>query len=206
MKIFRNALNSSMQRKLVLITANLIKKSPLFRPTLPRWGNPFKILITNVGKWGWIADKKGYRYEKTHPLNGKKWPAIPMDFLKIWKKFTHCNVLPNCAIINIYEKYHGRLGIHQDKDENDFSFPILFFSLGNSAIFNYGKTKQSLESTILNSGSVVVFRDDSRLLYHSISKVFYKENNLFEKFEKTELSSIARISISMRVFTEKKKI
>ena len=26
MKIFRNALNSSMQRKLVLITANLIKK------------------------------------------------------------------------------------------------------------------------------------------------------------------------------------
>ena len=52
MKIFRNALNSSMQRKLVLITANLIKKSPLFRPTLPRWGNPFKILTTNVGKWG----------------------------------------------------------------------------------------------------------------------------------------------------------
>ena len=52
-----------------------------------------------------------------------------MDFLKIWKKFTNCNVLPNCAIITIYEKYHGRLGIHQDKDENDFSFPILFFSL-----------------------------------------------------------------------------
>ena len=72
MKIFRNALNSSMQRKLVLITANLIKKNLLsFRPTLPRWGNPFKILTTNVGKWGWIADKKGYRYEKTHPLNGK---------------------------------------------------------------------------------------------------------------------------------------
>ena len=117
--------------------------------------------------------------KKTHPLNGKNWPAIPM-VSKNLEKFTNCNVLPNCAIITIYEKYHGRLGIHQDKDENDFLFQS-YFSLGNSAIFNYGKTKQSLESTILNSGSVVVFRDDSRLLYITQYPRFFIKRTIYLK-------------------------
>ena len=79
MKIFRNALNSSMQRKLVLITANLIKNL-LLSSNFAQMGKSLKILITNVVANGLIADKKGYRYEKDTSFEWKKLASYSNGF------------------------------------------------------------------------------------------------------------------------------
>ena len=51
-------------------------------------------------------------------------------------------ILPNSCLFNLYNFPDSKLGLHQDKDENNFSFPILSISIGNSAVFKYGKTKK----------------------------------------------------------------
>ena len=42
-----------------------------------------------------------------------------------------------------------KLGLHKDKDEKCFKAPVLSISLGNTAVFKYGKTKQTLKQAIL---------------------------------------------------------
>ena len=73
MKILLNALTKNTQEKLIEEVKKLISNSPLITPIMPKWGKPYKTLITNAGKWGWISDKNGYKYVKYHPITKKKW-------------------------------------------------------------------------------------------------------------------------------------
>ena len=49
----------------------IFKESPLFLPKTPKFNRPFKILITNAGKWGWKSDINGYGYVTKHPITKK---------------------------------------------------------------------------------------------------------------------------------------
>ncbi len=198
MIFFLNEIPKKKQINLANDVSFIIKKSPLFRPRFPRFNNPFKILITNAGEWGWISDKYGYRYTENHPKTKKCWPPIPNNFVELWKKYSQCLHLPNSCLINLYSYPDSALGLHQDKDENDFSFPVLSISLGCSAIFKYGKERNRLYDICLTSGSIVVMRDESRLNYHGVSRILKTKNNILEESKLDYLPSDARINITLR--------
>tara|TARA_B100000963_G_scaffold321987_1_gene305713 strand:- start:3892 stop:4503 length:612 start_codon:yes stop_codon:yes gene_type:complete len=203
MKILVNVLSYYLQKKIVDEISEIIYKAPLFNPLTPIWNKPLKISITNAGKWGWLSDKNGYKYVKYHPVTKKKWPPIPNTLLKIWDKFGSEFAPPNCSLINVYKNEKANLGIHQDKDENNFSFPVVSISLGNKAIFNYGSSKRNLKKICLSSGSVVVLKNESRLYYHSISKVYRDNKNIFYHSKNVSLPKEGRISVTLRRFEEK---
>ena len=46
-----------------------------------------------------------------------------------------------CCLVNLYRD-GARMGLHQDRDEADFRFPVLSVSLGDTAIFRIGGTRR----------------------------------------------------------------
>ena len=142
MQFYINELNKNEQIKLLSKIIIIIEQAPLYRPTIPRWNKPFNQLITNAGKWGWSSDIKGYKYINSHPKTGRLWPEIPLLLKQIWRTYTGLKIEPNSCLINLYENLNSTLGLHQDKDENDFFFSVLSISFGNTGIFNYGRTKE----------------------------------------------------------------
>ena len=195
-----NEISKKNQLTIASEVYSIIKNSPMFRPRFPKFNNPFKILITNAGQWGWISDIDGYRYTDKHPQTKKKWPAIPNNLILMWKKYSRCKYLPNSCLINLYTYPDSKLGVHKDKDENNFSFPVLSISLGSSATFKYGKQKKKLDKICLVSGSIVIMKDQSRLDFHGVSKIFKTENNILEKSKLSYLPMNSRINITMRIY------
>jgi alkylated DNA repair protein (DNA oxidative demethylase) len=65
------------------------------------------------------------------------------------------------------------MGLHQDRDEADFSWPVLSVSLGDDALFRVGNTTRGgpTESIWLNSGDVLVMGGDARLLHHGVDRI-----------------------------------
>ena len=77
--------------------------------------------------------------------------------------------MSDACLINQY-KTGARMALHQDKDEQDFSQPIVSVSLGVPAIFQFGGLKRSDKpiKVTLNHGDVIVWGGKSRLNYHGI--------------------------------------
>ena len=66
------------QKALLDALRAVMREAPLFTPTMPRSGKPMSVRMTNCGPLGWVTDKeRGYRYQATHPVTGKPWPAMP---------------------------------------------------------------------------------------------------------------------------------
>ncbi len=202
MKILISELSNYTQKKIVHEISDIIYKAPLFTPLTPIWNNQLKVSITNAGAWGWLSDKQGYKYVKFHPFTKKKWPPIPITLLKTWNKYSSSLIPPNCSLINVYKNEKATLGLHQDKDENNFSYPVVLISIGNKAIFNYGSSRKNLKKVCLPSGSVVVLKNESRLYYHSISKVYKSDKNIFFNSKNVDLPKEGRVSITLRRFEE----
>ena len=113
--------------------------------------------------------------------------------------------MPNSCLINLYKNIDSSLGLHQDKDENDFSVPVLTISIGSSCKFNYGKTKEIklLKTVDLKTGSVVILSGDSRLDYHSVSEILKTNTNILHNKSPNIFPRNSRISITLRRFKEK---
>lgn len=64
------------------------------------------------------------------------------------------------------------MGLHQDRDEEDFTAPVVSLSLGASCIFRWGPARggktQSLE---LASGDALVLAGAARLAYHGVARI-----------------------------------
>jgi alkylated DNA repair protein (DNA oxidative demethylase) len=71
--------------------------------------------------------------------------------------------------VNRYEP-GARLTLHQDKDERDFSAPIVSVSLGLAAVFLFGgmTRKTRPERIPLHHGDVVVWGGPDRLRFHGV--------------------------------------
>ena len=65
------------------------------------------------------------------------------------------------------------MGLHQDRDEQDFSVPVLSLSLGDTAVFRLGGPSRSGPTTSLklNSGDVCLLAGAARLAFHGIDRV-----------------------------------
>ncbi|KAG2487351.1 hypothetical protein HYH03_014064 [Edaphochlamys debaryana] len=83
---------------------------------------------------------------------------------------------PDICLANFYER-QGKLGMHQDKDEQPDSLkaglPVVSFSIGDSADFLYGRTRDAdqAECVRLESGDLLVFGGPSRMLFHAVPKI-----------------------------------
>lgn len=62
------------------------------------------------------------------------------------------------------------MSLHQDKDEKDFTNPIVSVSLGLPATFQFGGINRSdpVRKHVLSHGDVVVWGGPSRLFFHGI--------------------------------------
>lgn len=144
-----------------------------FRHMVTPGGYRMSVAMTNCGQAGWVTDKSGYRYSAEDPETGKPWPAMPKAFRNLAENAAqqagYDNFSPDACLINRYEP-GAKLSLHQDKDERDFTNPIVSVSLGLPATFQFGGLKRNdpITKYALHHGDVVVWGGPSRLFHHGI--------------------------------------
>lgn len=165
------ALTADQQIGLVGEVMAAAEKAPFFRAVTPG-GKPMSVASTSFGPLGWVTDLKGYRYQETHPETGRPWPAMPGLLVELWDRFCPGAPPPDSCLANLYRE-GARMGLHQDKDEQDFGVPVLSLSLGDTAVFRLGGAKRSdpTRSFRLTSGDVCVIGGASRLVFHGVDRV-----------------------------------
>ena len=162
---------------------SIIAKSPLCH-MVTAGGFTMSVAMTNCGKLGWVSDKKGYRYDALNPSTGAPWQAMPMSFMQLATQAAavagFANFVPDACLINQYQPA-ARMSLHQDKDEQDFTQPIVSVSLGCAATFLFGGLKRSDKPTkiLLQHGDVVIWGGKSRLNYHGIMPVQANNHEAF---------------------------
>ena len=168
----------------------VVAAAPLFAPVTP-WGKPMSVRMTSAGRYGWVTDRRGYRYADRHPAGGD-WPPIPASVLAIWRDLVGPERLPDCCLVNFYGE-GARMGLHQDRDEADFSWPVLSVSLGDDARFRIGGTERGGKtvSAWLHSGDVLILGGAARLAYHGIDRIVPGSSTLLPKG--------GRINLTLRV-------
>lgn len=170
---FPQGLDGRAQEALLKEIEAVIDAAPLFVPRMPRSGHPMSVRMTNAGPLGWVTDQaNGYRYQATHPVTGAPWPPIPPMLLDLWADLTGYPHPPEACLINYYAGA-AKMGLHQDRDEEDFDAPVVSVSLGDTAIFRVGGTtrKGPTRTHTLKSGDVFVLGGANRLAYHGIDRV-----------------------------------
>ncbi len=126
------------QEALVEDIRAVVAKAPLYVPEMPRTGKPMSVRMTNCGSLGWVTDKaRGYRYQPTHPATGEPWPAIPEALTTLWDTVSGAPKVPEACLINFYGET-AKMGLHQDRDEDDRSCPVVSVSLGDDCLFRIG--------------------------------------------------------------------
>ena len=189
-RIHSGYLDGEAQKALVGELRAVVAAAPLFRP-VTRWGKEMSVRMTSAGRCGWVSDRRGYRYEPRHP-SGVPWPPIPESVLSIWRDVTGLARTPDCCLVNWYEA-RARMGLHQDRDEADFSWPVVSISLGDDGLFRVGGTERSdpTASHWLRSGDVAVLEGAARLAFHGIDRVRAGSSTLLERG--------GRINLTLRV-------
>jgi alkylated DNA repair protein (DNA oxidative demethylase) len=174
-------LDRAEQRALLDDIREVVRQAPLYRPEMPRTGKPLSVRMTNCGELGWVADKAGYRYQDHHPATGAPWPAIPDRLMQLWAKLSADARPPQACLVNYYDA-SARMGLHQDRDESDFSAPVLSVSLGDSCLFRIGGTErgQPTKSFRLESGDIVILGGESRLAFHGVDRIYPTTSTLLK--------------------------
>jgi alkylated DNA repair protein (DNA oxidative demethylase) len=188
--IYKGYLSADVQREMVAVLHDVARAAPLFSPMTP-YGKAMSVRMTSAGKYGWYSDRSGYRYARAHP-SGVAWPAIPGVILDIWRDLVGGERVPDCCLINHYDA-EARMGMHQDRDEADFGWPVVSVSLGDEGLFRVGNLTRGgkTESIWLSSGDVVVMGGDARLIYHGIDRIRPGSSTLLPKG--------GRINLTLRV-------
>jgi alkylated DNA repair protein (DNA oxidative demethylase) len=189
-RVLPGYLDAPAQGRLVARLREVAGAAPFFRPETPR-GKPMSVRMTAAGRYGWVSDRRGYRYEPRHP-SGVEWPPIPDEVLALWRDVTGLARAPDCCLVNWYGE-GARMGLHQDRDEADFSWPVVSVSLGDEALFRVGGTERGgrTASVWLRSGDVAVLEGESRLAYHGIDRIRHGSSTL--------LPQGGRINLTLRV-------
>jgi alkylated DNA repair protein (DNA oxidative demethylase) len=170
----------------VILRAFLVQDEPIlrgieavaaqapFRHMVTPGGRAMSVAMTNCGPVGWVSNHDGYRYSPTDPATGREWPRMPDPFLELavgaaaaagYEAFA-----PDACLINLYRP-GTRLSLHQDKDERDFSAPIVSVSLGLSATFLFGGARRAERPKRYEvaHGDVVVWGGETRRYFHGVA-------------------------------------
>jgi DNA oxidative demethylase len=136
-------------------------------------GRRMSVAMSNCGMLGWVSDAAGYRYLAIDPDSGQPWPALPPPFAELAAEAASLagyeDFRPDACLVNRYAP-GARLTLHQDRDERDFTQPIVSVSLGLPAVFLFGGDKRSdpARRIPLAHGDVAVWGGTSRLRYHGV--------------------------------------
>jgi alkylated DNA repair protein (DNA oxidative demethylase) len=160
------------QEDLLAAVRDVVRQAPFYAPRMPKSGNPLSVRMTNCGPLGWVSDERGYRYQPTHPETGRPWPPIPAMLLAAWKELAAYPHPPEACLVNFYSA-DARMGLHQDRDEEDFSAPVVSLSLGDTCLFRIGGTQRSdaTRSVRLASGDALVLGGNARLAFHGVDHI-----------------------------------
>lgn len=145
-----------------------------FRRMVTPGGFTMSVAMTNCGPLGWVSDEDGYRYSPVDPETGRPWPAIPAALVRLARDAALLagfdGFSPDACLVNRYRP-GSRLSLHQDRDERDFSAPIVSVSLGMTATFLFGGHRRSDRPAriALAHGDVVVWGGEDRLRYHGVA-------------------------------------
>lgn len=184
------------QEALVDAVRDVVQQAPLFVPAMPRTGKEMSVRMTNCGSLGWVTDKQlGYRYQPTHPLTGEPWPPIPDALTQLWQEVAAYPRPPEACLVNFYTQ-DAKMGLHQDRDEADFSAPVVSVSLGDDCLFRVGLTTRDggTKSFRLKSGDVVVLGGEGRLCFHGVDRIYPSTSAL--------LKNGGRINLTLRRVTK----
>jgi alkylated DNA repair protein (DNA oxidative demethylase) len=88
------------------------------------------------------------------------------------------------------------MGLHQDRDEQDFTAPVVSLSLGDTCLFRVGGTKRKspTRSFHLGSGDALVLGGEARLAFHGVDRIMPGTSTL--------LSEGGRINLTLRRVTQ----
>ena len=121
-----------------------------------------------------------YRYEDARSdYDQLPVPPLPRDFRDLARAIAASAGMTldaDLCIMNYYED-HGRMGLHQDKDESERSLaagvPVVSISHGDTARFLFGglRRRDPIEALLLESGDAFVFGGPARLRYHGVSRI-----------------------------------
>lgn len=188
-------LERAAQEALVADLRDVVREAPFFTPTMPKTGKPFSVRMTNCGPLGWVSDRAGYRYQPTHPVTGRPWPAMPAALLALWEEVTGYPHPPEACLVNFYGA-EAKMGLHQDRDEEDFAAPLLSVSLGDSCRFRLGGPERSdpTRSFVLASGDVLMLAGPARLAFHGVDRILPGTSTL--------LAGGGRINLTLRRVTK----
>lgn len=189
-QIYKSLLGRAAQESLVNDLRETVAVAPLFSPKIPG-GRPMSVRMSSAGELGWYADETGYRYVPCHP-SGRAWPRIPEQAREIWGIVANAARLPDTCLINYYGK-GAHMGMHQDKEESDFSQPVVSISLGDAALFRIGGIERGgkTQTYWVQSGDVMVLGGAARLAYHGIDLIRFGSSSL--------LKNNGRINLTLRV-------
>ncbi len=208
--VLRHHWSLGQQEAMLAAIRQVVKAAPLFTPKM-QGGQDFTQQLTNCGVWGWVAGEhphvgtdvvgnpNGYRYQKIHPVTGQPWPAMPKtlsdDSLAIAHDLRERDYQPESCLINYYSFPNGKLGMHQDKTEENQKNAIIAYSLGDSCIFRVGSTTSESGgfNVRLDSGDVCILHGASRMAWHAVNKLIPANNQL--------LKQGGRISLTVRMVT-----
>lgn len=147
-----------------------------FRVMATPGGARMSAAITNCGAAGWVSDRRGYRYAPHDPETAKPWPEMPALFRTLATQAAaqagFAGFIPDVCLMNRYAP-RGKMGLHQDRDEKDFSAPIVSVSLGLPAVFLWGGPRRTDRAARLplHSGDALVWGGAERLYFHGIAPI-----------------------------------
>lgn len=195
LKIVPGYLDRAAQDALLAAIREAIAQAPLYTPRMPRTGKAMSVRMTNCGTLGWMTDERGYRYQPTHPETGLPWPPIPAILLDAWAALAGYPHPPEACLVNVYGP-QARMGLHQDRDEQDFAAPVLSLSLGDTGLFRIGGLKRNdpTRTVRLASGDAVVLGGEARLAFHGIDRILPGTSTL--------LPQGGRINLTLRRVTK----
>ena len=117
------------------------------------------------------------------------WPEIPKRILDVWFSLVDTEREPECCLVNYYGR-DAKMGMHQDKDEADFSFPVVSISLGDEGLLRIGSNTRGgkTESFWLKSGDVVVMGGVARKTFHGVDRIRFGSSQLLPKSGRLNLT------------------
>jgi alkylated DNA repair protein (DNA oxidative demethylase) len=195
LRVVPGYLDRPAQEALLAALREVIRLAPLYTARMPRSGRPMSVRMSNCGPLGWYTDERGYRYQAAHPETGEPWPPMPEIVRKAWGDLARYPHPPQACLINVYDA-DARMGLHQDRDEADFSAPVVSLSLGDTCLFRIGGTRRGdpTRSLRLASGDALVLAGAARLAFHGVDRILPGTSTL--------LPEGGRINLTLRRVTQ----
>ena len=128
----------------------------------------------------WNARTYTYEWQRSDH-DGRPVPALPPELARPALEAAATvgfTLDPDICLVNRYGE-DGRMGLHQDKDEDRSTLaagvPVVSLSLGDSGRFLLGglRRRESTTAVDLRSGDAFVMGGPSRLRYHGVARILH---------------------------------